>query len=174
MQCKARNQSGGPCKAPSQGGSEFCFIHDPRLSEARKAAQRKGGQARARSVAALPVGEIDLSDPTKIPAEMTRVATLVCSGRLDAKQAHAVGHLADCSLKAFLLGAQQQKLDHIARLLEEQRNRPADLREVERMLHFVPVDDDKPAELPQRRDVASAESHLANGDQRRDRNGEEP
>ena len=174
MQCKARNQSGGPCKAPSQGGSEFCFIHDPGSREARQAAQRRGGQARARTVAAVPVGEIDLTDPTQIPAEMTRVATLVCSGRLDAKQAHAVGHLADCSLKAFLLGAQQQKLDHIERLLEEQRNRPADLREVERMVHFVPADEGKPAELPQPRKVASEKSHLANGDQRRDRNGEEP
>src|ERR1700722_158294 len=97
--CKSKTLIGGPCQAPILSGSEYCLFHDPSSREARKAAQRAGGKARARSVAPIPFGEIDLGDPTKIPAVMTHTANLVCAGRLDAKRAHAIGHLAECALK---------------------------------------------------------------------------
>jgi hypothetical protein len=163
MKCTAKNQSGDPCGAPSQSGSEFCFSHDPGSREARKEAQRKGGLARTRSVAPIPVGEIDLSDPAKIVAMVTRVANQVCVGRLDAKRAHALGHLADCALKAIHLGAFKRQQDHIERMLEEERNRPANLAEAEHMLRFVPVDEDEPPARTQRREVASAKLTPPNG-----------
>jgi hypothetical protein len=173
MQCKAKSRSGDPCKVSSQIDSDFCFFHDPKSTEDRKAAQRTGGRARARSVAPIPLGVIDLSDPANIIAVVTLAANQVCSGRLDAKSAHALGHLVDCALKAIPLGAQKQQQDRIERLLEERRNPPVDLREAERMLRFVPVDKDQLVELPPGMEF-DAKSSSGNGDHGQDRVGKLP
>ncbi len=140
MQCNGQSQTGERCRNPSQSGSNFCFFHDDASSTKRREAQRRGGQANGRSIVALPVAQADLSTPAGILGLLTRAANGVCSGRLDPKEAHALGHLADSALKAHALMAGTQQLDRIERLLDEQRSRPADPDEVDRMLNFVPDD----------------------------------
>lgn len=168
MVCQAQSKSGYRCKAQAQSGSDFCFFHNPASRNERETAQRRGGQANARSLAAIPDADIDLSDPSRILTLVTRAANLVCCGRLDAKRAHALGHLADCALKAYALGTLKQRQDRIERLLEEQRNRPADPGEAERILHFVPEDEIQPAGPPQRVET-DTKSPFGDGDHGRDR-----
>jgi len=155
MTCKAKTSSGLHCKACAQSGSEYCFFHDVGSSKERQASQSRGGRARKLSVALLPVEPFDVSDPTKISAMLTKAANLLRTGQLDAKRVHALGHLADCALKAYVLSTKKQQLDRIERLLEAQRNRPADPDEAEAMLRFVPEEE---IEVAARR-MLQAEAH---------------
>ena len=160
MNCQARNSFGLPCGAPAQNESAFCFSHDPALATKRRDAQSRGGRARAHSVAALPVPELDLSDPTKIPAMLTNIANLLRIGKLDAKRAHAIGHLADCALKAYKIGEAKLQLDRVEQLLEAHRNRRADSADPDSMLQFAA---DEPTGLPQLRNQPNPNTATADG-----------
>ena len=169
MHCEANTKVGTRCRALALGGSRFCFFHDSTLLEARKRAQTEGGRASGRTREALPVDEFELSDPVKILAMLTVATNLVFSGRLDAKRAHALGHLADCALKAYPLGKAKEMQELILQRLEEHHTRPPDFGEADRLLRFVQDDGEIGfAGLPQRRDEAHAEPLFANEDHARD------
>ena len=57
--CVSKTKSNGRrCQTMAMAGSEFCFFHNPAATEARKAAQQRGGQA---------------NGPTVLPADATDV-----------------------------------------------------------------------------------------------------
>jgi hypothetical protein len=125
------------------GGSNYCVFHEPTLAKERQAARRRGGQAStsARTPALLPPVEFDFSDPIKISALLTQAANLVWDGRLDVKRAYALCGLAGCALKAYELGVGAQQQQRILRMLEENRNRPADPADAAEMLRFASDED---------------------------------
>ena len=43
--CEKIKSDGQRCRAMAMANSQYCFFHDPTVTEARKAAQRQGGQA---------------------------------------------------------------------------------------------------------------------------------
>jgi hypothetical protein len=45
-QCKAKTQTGKPCKMRPIKGSDYCFNHDPAAAAQRAAARKRGGEAR--------------------------------------------------------------------------------------------------------------------------------
>ncbi|MDP8951379.1 MAG: DUF2746 domain-containing protein [Actinomycetota bacterium] len=46
--CKATTSSGQRCRSGAQPGQEWCFNHDPRRAEERKANAAAGGRSRSR------------------------------------------------------------------------------------------------------------------------------
>lgn len=141
MQCTATAKSGLRCKFAVLNGRDVCFQHAPELRKERQAAQSRGGRARRGSLTVLPTEPFDLGDPAKISALLTTAANLLRAGQLDAKCVHALGHLADCALKAYVLSTQKPQLDRIERLLEAQPNRTANPAEAEVMLRFAPEEE---------------------------------
>jgi len=44
--CKAKTQSGKPCKMRPIKGSDYCFNHDPAAAAQRAVARKRGGESR--------------------------------------------------------------------------------------------------------------------------------
>ena len=70
--------------------------------------------------------EFDLSSPEKTPQLMAAVVNLLLKGKLDAKTAHAICHIADTWPRAYELGTGKSQLDRIERRLESISKRPVD------------------------------------------------
>jgi hypothetical protein len=70
--CKARKHDGAPCRAAPMAREQFCFFHNPAKADARKVAQRRGGQGNRAAVPDLEISDLDLSstdDVLKLLAE---------------------------------------------------------------------------------------------------------
>ena len=154
MTCQAKTSSGLHCKIRAQSGSEYCFFHDVRSRKERQAAQSRGGRARKLSRSPLPVEPFDFSEPAKMLVALTEMANLQRVGRVDAKTVHALAHLVECALKIHSQTVFKQQLDHIERLLEAHRKRPADPAEAEAMLRFAPAEKWETSQPPQPQDEA--------------------
>ncbi|MDD5702380.1 MAG: hypothetical protein PHU23_10075 [Dehalococcoidales bacterium] len=88
--CKALKRNGQPCQARALKASEFCFSHDPALSEKRDQARKAGGKnsakiARLRSLIpprlvsvydALEKALKEVHDGTLEPGKATAMATV--------------------------------------------------------------------------------------------------
>lgn len=85
-----------PCKGNTLPNSTFCWVHDPRYAEARKAGQRRGGKnksnvARAARQWAAIGREIPDDD---LPAMLKAAIIDVKAGRIEPSVASAIANLA--------------------------------------------------------------------------------
>ena len=88
--CKAKTNSGGPCKAQARQGGQYCFTHDPASGKARATARKLGGKRNrtphAGQADILPVTVATIAQATKILdyalAEIIPMENSIARGRL--------------------------------------------------------------------------------------------
>jgi hypothetical protein len=109
--CRHQRENGTYCKANAQGGSRFCFFHDPALDAERAAARKAGGVARTRRVVL----------PANLPAKPLRTVTDVAEllgetinqvrrGEIDLRVSNAIGYLSGILLSAIEKGSLEERL----------------------------------------------------------------
>jgi len=143
--CQALTKSGNPCKARAQGGSQFCCFHDPdsKSREKLRAAQARGGKGRRLLIPfGLPqLATIDFENPEPALDVICGAVTSLGRGQLDAKTAHAMFHGIEAACRLYQISAIaniKRRQERIQRLLQAERNRPAEKSEVHRLLRFEP------------------------------------
>jgi hypothetical protein len=90
MKCKAKTNSGEPCKAQALQTGRYCFTHDPASGAARALAHKKGGKrnrtAHGGQAEALPATVTNISEAMKILdyalAEIIPMENSIARGRL--------------------------------------------------------------------------------------------
>jgi len=119
--CKHTKEDGTQCGAYAMADTEFCYLHNPAISdEEKKLAQVKGGENRALMIdEPLPVMRLETpSDAVMLLADtINRVRT----GTLDPRIANTIGYLAGHLLKAFEVAQLKDKIEVIERLVVEKR-----------------------------------------------------
>jgi hypothetical protein len=117
--CKARTQSGKPCRMKPLKGSKYCFTHDPANASERAKAHKKGGANRRVSHHGdsnnIPQEIKTLDDANKILsytlAEVIPMENSISRGRL-------LIALYEAFLKSFEIGELEQRIA----ALEQRRN----------------------------------------------------
>lgn len=117
MICPSTTTSGGPCPVPAQFGSRFCFFHDPQKSEARLAAQRKGGKQQPKQPS-NPNPAFTFQTREDILAVLAEAANRLFQGPFDTKAAYAVCQLADHALRVHEVSVQREQMHRLARLVD--------------------------------------------------------
>lgn len=109
--CRYQPRDGRQCKANAQTGAEFCFFHDPALSEERAAARKAGGVARTRKVT-LPENLQDkrLQTASQVVELLGETINQVRRGELDLKVSNAIGYLSGILLSAIEKGSYEERL----------------------------------------------------------------
>src|SRR5207302_2423169 len=109
--CTYEGEGGSQCKANTQGGTVFCFFHDPALHEERAAARRAGGIARTRKIvlpANLAVKRLQtVADVAELLGE---TINQVRRGELDLRVSNAVGYLSGILLSAIEKSSFEERL----------------------------------------------------------------
>jgi hypothetical protein len=120
--CQSLKRDGRNCGAKPLRDSTFCFFHDPDSHEKREAAQRSGGQNRAREIRALPAltPDFQLSSNEEVSALIKELVNEVLKGGLDPSRVREVRGLLSLSLR---LAAQSQPSGGIAEALRQARDR---------------------------------------------------
>lgn len=112
--CTAKTKAGKPCTAQAMHGAEFCYRHNPDISEAdKKEASIAGGKARQVLTNADPVS---LRNVTSIVELIESNINEVRSGNLDPKVSNAVVQNINALLKVYELAVADTRI----RRLEQQ------------------------------------------------------
>ncbi len=123
MKCSFIKDNDEQCKANAMNGSEFCYLHNPDISdEAKREAQTKGGANRALTLSE-PLPVIPLAVPNDAIMLITDTISRVRAGELDIKTANCIGFLTDKLLKAFEVAKLNDKAEFIEQVILEKRTR---------------------------------------------------
>ena len=123
MQCKEIKKDGTQCNANAMSGLDFCYTHNPDISdEEKREAKQRGGQARALTIAnPLPVLPID--EPNDAVLLIADTICRVRSGELDVRIANCLGFLSDKLLRAFEVAKLNDRVEIIERVILEKKTR---------------------------------------------------
>ena len=121
MKCKDTKANGENCEANALKGSEFCYFHNPDISdEEKREAQTRGGANRALTIA-NPLPALQIKEPKDTITLLTDTINRVRAGELDIRVANSLGFLADKLLRAFEITMLTEKVEVIERVILERK-----------------------------------------------------
>src|SRR5262245_25317845 len=101
--CTHTKPSGERCQAQALPGKPSCVFHDPSSATSRAAGRRRGGKARSRPAAVLPMTTPDapLATEADLVAFLGQTINQVRRGELDARIGNCLGLLCGQMLRAM-------------------------------------------------------------------------
>ena len=119
--CKHTKKDGAKCGAYPMTGSEYCYLHNPNISnEDKKLAQTRGGTSKFLTVAE-PLPVMKLENPQDTISLIADTINRVRAGELDVRVANCIGVLSGHLIKAFEVTQLKDKVEMIDRIVLEKR-----------------------------------------------------
>lgn len=123
MKCNHTKENGETCEAYAVKDSEFCYFHNPDVSdEDKREAQSNGGKTKALTLKE-PLPELALSKPSDAVLLIADTISRVRAGTLDIRTANCLFIGGDKLLKAFEVSQLNDKYDVIERVILERKTK---------------------------------------------------
>lgn len=123
MKCEFIKTDGTKCEAHAVKGSEFCYFHNPDISdEEKREAQSNGGKTKALRINE-PLPELALTMPDHAVLLIADTISRVRAGTLDIRTANCLGFLSDKFLKAFEVSQLNDRVEVIERVILERKTK---------------------------------------------------
>jgi len=120
--CKYVKKDKTRCKAFAMTGSEYCYFHNPSISEEqKKLTQTRGGANRSVMTITKPLPPMTLETPKDVVLLLTDTINRVRAGELDVRIANCIGVLTGHLIKALEVAQLNDKLEAIEQLLLKKR-----------------------------------------------------
>jgi transcriptional regulator with GAF, ATPase, and Fis domain len=116
--CEKIKSNGERCRAMAMAGSQYCFFHDPSVIEARKAAQRQGGQENGQEVLSADVADVPLHSGKDVAGFLAETINQVRKGQVSPKIASTVGYLSSLLMKALDTTDLEERLAKVEQVLQ--------------------------------------------------------
>jgi len=121
MKCKFIKPDGKQCNANAMSEGDFCYMHNPDISdEEKKQAQTKGGANRALTLKE-PLPVLPIARPEDTILLIADTINRVRAGTLDIRTANCLGFLTDKLLRAFEVVKLNDKVEFIERVVLEKK-----------------------------------------------------
>lgn len=121
MKCLETKDDGQQCNANAMAGSDYCYYHNPDITdEEKKDAQTRGGKARGLTIA-NPLPEMVVAEPNDAILLLADTINRVRTGELDIKTANCLGFLTDKLLRAYEVAKLNDKLNFIEQTVKVRR-----------------------------------------------------
>lgn len=122
MQCALIKPNDEACQANAMHESEFCYLHNPSISdEEKRSVQKLGGESKHLTVLE-PLPPITITQSKDVVSLLTDTINRVRSGELDTRVANCLGVLSGHLLKAFEIAELENRMESIERIILERRN----------------------------------------------------
>ena len=117
MKCEFIKPDGQKCEANAVKSSEFCYFHNPDISnEEKHEAQSNGGKGKALTLAE-PLPVLPLFTPDHAVMLIADTISRVRAGTLDIRTANCLGFLSDKLLNAFEVSTLNNRIELIERVI---------------------------------------------------------
>lgn len=104
-------------------GSEFCYLHNPEVSQEEKRDARSRGGKENQIILRAPLPPLKLGNAKDVIVLLEDTINGVRSGELDVRIANCLGFLTDKLLKAYEVAELNDKVDAMERFLEKRKTR---------------------------------------------------
>jgi len=119
MKCEHIKPDGQKCEAHAVKDSEFCYFHNPDISdEEKREAQSNGGKTKALTIQE-PLPAIALATPDHAVLLIADTINRVRAGKLDIRTANCLGFLSDKLLKAFEVSQLNGRVEIIEQVISK-------------------------------------------------------
>lgn len=119
--CKFIKSNGKQCEAWAMKDSNYCFLHNPDISDKeKKTIQSKGGQANKIKVL-KPLPPIKINHSKDIVLLLEDTINKVRGGEMDLKVANCLGYLAGHLIKAIEIAKLEDRIETVERVILERR-----------------------------------------------------
>lgn len=123
MKCEFIKPDGQKCEAHAIKDSEFCYFHNPDISdEDKREAQSNGGKTKALTLKE-PLPVLPIAKPEDAVLLVADTINRVRAGTLDIRTANCLGFLSDKLLKAFETSRLNDRVEIIERVVLEKKQR---------------------------------------------------
>lgn len=123
MKCEFIKPDGQKCEAHAIKDSEFCYFHNPDISdEDKREAQSNGGKTKALTLKE-PLPVLPIAKPEDAVLLIADTINRVRAGTLDIRTANCLGFLSDKLLKAFETSRLNDRVEIIERVVLEKKQR---------------------------------------------------
>jgi len=123
MKCEFIKPDGQKCEAHAIKDSEFCYFHNPDISdEEKREAQSNGGKTKA-LILKEPLPKLALAEPDDAVLLIADTINRVRAGTLDIRTANCLFIGADKLLKAFEVAKINDKTELIERVILEKKTK---------------------------------------------------
>lgn len=123
MKCKAKNKQGKQCGAYAMSGNEYCYLHNPNITDKEKRAVKvKGGQAN-RAIITKPLPPIEIKAPQDVVGLLANTINQVRAGGLDVRIANCIGVLSGHLIKALEVANIEHRVEMVERVILEKRTK---------------------------------------------------
>jgi len=118
MKCEFIKPDGEKCEAHAINNSDFCYFHNPDISdEEKREAQSNGGKTKALTLKE-PLPELVLTTPDHAVLLIADTISRVRAGTLDIRTANCLGFLSDKLLKAFEVSQLNDRVEIIEQVIQ--------------------------------------------------------
>jgi len=119
MKCEFIKPDGTKCEAHAIKDSEFCYFHDPNISdEEKREAQSNGGKTKALTLK-KPLPNLPIAEPEDAVLLVADTIKRVRAGELDIRTANCLFIGTNALIKAFELARLNDKAEFIERVLSK-------------------------------------------------------
>jgi len=119
MKCEFIKLDGTQCEAHAIKDSEFCYFHNPDISdEEKREAQSNGGKTKALTLKE-PLPEIIIAKPDDAVLLIADTIRRVRAGELDIRTANCLGFLSDKLLKAFEVAKLNDEVEFLGQVFKK-------------------------------------------------------
>jgi len=123
MQCSFIKPDGTQCNANAMSGLDYCYTHNPDISnDEKREARQRGGQNRAVAISE-PLPPLAIVEPNDAVLLIVDTINRVRAGELDIRVANCLGFLTDKLLKAFEVSKLNDRVELIERVILEKKTR---------------------------------------------------
>lgn len=123
MKCKQTKGNGEQCNANAMSESDYCYLHNPDISEEeKKEAQTRGGSNRALTIKE-PLPEMPLAKTQDAVLLLADTINKVRAGKMDTRIATTLGYLAGNLIKALEVSDLEERFERVEKLVAEKKER---------------------------------------------------
>ena len=119
MQCTLVKTDNTQCQANAMLESEFCYLHNPNISDDDKiAARSKGGQANAKSLK-MPLKRLKINEAKDVVGLLVQTINEAREGKIEVRLANCLGVLSGHLIRAFELTDFEQRLTKLEQAINK-------------------------------------------------------
>jgi len=119
--CKLYKSDGTKCEAWAMQDSEFCYLHNPEITEEeKKEMQSRGGRANIIKILE-PLPPVKLKNGNDVIALLEDTINKVRAGEMDLKVANCIGYLAGHLIKTIDVATLENRVETVEKIILERR-----------------------------------------------------
>jgi hypothetical protein len=123
--CEKLKRDGTKCMGMAMEGSRYCYFHNPAVSKARKAAQRRGGRANRAAVLPADAPDVRLESSGSIAGLLEETINQVRKGQIGTKVATTIGYLASSLTRVMENTKFEERLTRVEKAIAARAPEPA-------------------------------------------------